>query len=347
MQNIKDVTQKISIIIPVYNTEKYLEECLDSVCNQTLKDIEIICINDGSPDNSEQILEKYAKQDKRIIVITQENKGISSARNTGIAYATGEYIYFLDSDDTIISTAMEKAYNTAEQYCLDMLFFDAEVVYESTKLKVKYKASEPYYQRKFNYGQPTTGINLFSKFIQNREFCVQACMYIIQRNFLQHNNLSFYEGILHEDELFTFQALLLSLQAMHISERLFCRKFREGSIMTTPRDIKNFLGVFICFKEQLFFIKKYDLDIAEILIHINNISNMICEEYYSFHNEQKVAIKKYIDFEDVYTQIIFKTLFRSSKLKDVCKQYYLTRLLWNTLRYIKNILRVFYAKYKR
>lgn len=97
--------------MPVYNTGRYLAECLDSVINQTFNDIEIICINDGSIDNSAEILEKYAKKDSRIKIITQKNSGVVVARNNGIAHATAELIYPLDSDDIIDPTCLEKLYN--------------------------------------------------------------------------------------------------------------------------------------------------------------------------------------------------------------------------------------------
>lgn len=95
------ITPKVSIIVPVYNVENYLRKCLDSLINQTLKNIEIICINDGSTDNSLSILEEYASKDERIIVINQENAGVSSARNRGLEIATGEYIAFVDADDSV------------------------------------------------------------------------------------------------------------------------------------------------------------------------------------------------------------------------------------------------------
>ena len=106
---------KVSVIIPVYNTEKYLEKCLYSVCNQTLSDIEIICINDCSTDNSREILNKYAADDERIKIINfEENKGAAAARNAGIDAATGEYIGFVDSDDYPDLDFYEKLYNKAE-----------------------------------------------------------------------------------------------------------------------------------------------------------------------------------------------------------------------------------------
>lgn len=102
---------KISVIIPIYNVERYLGRCLDSVCSQTFNDIEIICVNDCSPDNSAQILQEYAERDKRIKIVNREkNGGLSAARNTGFSVAAAEYIYFLDSDDWIELDFLEKMY---------------------------------------------------------------------------------------------------------------------------------------------------------------------------------------------------------------------------------------------
>ena len=105
---------KVSIVIPVYNVEEYLRRCLDSVVNQTLRDIEIICINDGSTDNSSHILAEYQSKENRLRVISQKNGGQSKARNAGLEVATGEYIYFLDSDDYIKTYALEKLYTIAK-----------------------------------------------------------------------------------------------------------------------------------------------------------------------------------------------------------------------------------------
>jgi len=112
---------KVSVIIPVYNTEKYLGECLDSVLKQTLSDIEIICIDDGSTDNSLKILNKYAKKDKRIKIITQKNSGVINARNNAIAQAVSEYIYPLDSDDIISPDCLEKLYNAIQSGKADVI----------------------------------------------------------------------------------------------------------------------------------------------------------------------------------------------------------------------------------
>ena len=127
-ENIDDINNKIerpkvSIVIPVYNVEPYLRECLDSVKNQTLKEIEIICVDDGSPDNCGAILDEYAQNDKRFKVIHQENQGLSGARNTGLDNITGEYVIFLDSDDYLDLNACEELYKTAKSHNLDVLRF--------------------------------------------------------------------------------------------------------------------------------------------------------------------------------------------------------------------------------
>lgn len=126
----------VSIIIPVYNVEKYLPRCLDSIINQTYTQLEIICVNDGSPDNSSAILEEYAKKDNRVKIINQENKGLSGARNTGIEAATGEYIVFLDSDDWMDEEALEAAVAKAENADTVMWGYVREFAEKSIEKKI-------------------------------------------------------------------------------------------------------------------------------------------------------------------------------------------------------------------
>ena len=116
-----DMAPKLSVVVPVYNVENYLSKCLDSILKQTLEDIEIICVNDGSTDGSANILQDYKKKDPRIIVLEQENQGLGAARNTGIRTARGEYIGFVDSDDFIEPTMYEKLYEKACKFQLDIV----------------------------------------------------------------------------------------------------------------------------------------------------------------------------------------------------------------------------------
>ena len=138
---------KVSVIIPVYNVEKYLRECLESVINQTLKDIEIICINDGSTDKSYEILKEYAKLDHRIRILNQSNMGQSAARNRGLEIAKGKYVYFMDSDDWLEKDALKCLTDISESKNLQILYFDGKTFLESDELKTKYSHMIGVYER--------------------------------------------------------------------------------------------------------------------------------------------------------------------------------------------------------
>lgn len=136
---------KVSVIIPVYNVEKYLPACLDSVLGQTLREIEVICVNDGSTDKSPEILQEYAKKDSRIIVINQENKGLGSARNRAIEIAKGEYIGFVDSDDYIDADFYEKLYNAALKHNAEIAAAGYRRVSSSSKsIRLRFKNEKLY-----------------------------------------------------------------------------------------------------------------------------------------------------------------------------------------------------------
>lgn len=120
---IKNTEIKVSVIIPVFNASKHLSKTLDSISNQTLKELEIICIDDGSTDNSPEILKNYADKDKRLIIISQKNQGVSAARNAGLSIAKGKYIQFVDSDDILKSEAIQKSYKNAQETNADITLF--------------------------------------------------------------------------------------------------------------------------------------------------------------------------------------------------------------------------------
>ena len=127
MENIK-----VSVILPVYKTEPYLRQCLDSIVNQTLKEIEIICINDSSPDNSLSILEEYAARDPRIRILTQPNGGAGAARNNGMRHAHGKYLSIVDSDDFFEPAMLEEAYKKAEEISADFVVFRSDQYFTET-----------------------------------------------------------------------------------------------------------------------------------------------------------------------------------------------------------------------
>ena len=127
-------TKEISIIVPIYNAEKFLPEAIESLINQTFKDIEIILVNDGSPDGSQKICEKYAEKDERIIVVNKENGGLADARNAGMKVATGKYIMFLDADDMFEPDSCENMYKVIEKNNADYVIGNYQNCYEDGTL---------------------------------------------------------------------------------------------------------------------------------------------------------------------------------------------------------------------
>lgn len=216
---------KFSIIIPVYNVEQYLRECLDSVLGQTYSDWEAICVNDGSTDGSAAILEEYVVKDKRFKIVTQPNGGLSSARNTGMEVAKGDYIVFLDSDDWLELDALETLAKNLDGE--DMLCFSGRRYFEDEK---KYRQSDNLNERSYSSGMDYYNGNA----LQSRDFafvCVVLRAY--RRDFLVHNHLLFKQGIYHEDNLFTPMACYYAQKVKQINICLYDYRVRANSIMTT------------------------------------------------------------------------------------------------------------------
>lgn len=249
----------ISVIIPVYNVEKYLRECLESIINQTFSEIEIICINDGSTDNSSGILEEYKKIDERIIVLTQDNSGASVARNTGLRMARGRYICFVDSDDMLIPTALEKLFETSEKDKLDILFFCPQMLYEDEKMKLKNNLDE-YFDKKNEYLGVKTGRQLFCEMQENNEFVLAGCLCFLKRDFMENNKIFFYEGIIFEDNIFLIQCCLLAMRTSFIVDKLYIYRIRKDSVMTRERSLNCLRSRLICIEETLRMFYTYGLD---------------------------------------------------------------------------------------
>ncbi len=258
---------KISVIIPVYNTEQYLYEAISSITQQTLPDIEIICVNDGSTDSSREILGEFAKKDSRIVLIDQENKGLSGARNTGLAKATGEYIYFFDSDDVLERDALEVCYQECVASNLDILYFDAHVFYTTKALESRF----PHYKAKFTRNVAPIGVVTGQQMLVHMKdkFLVPVWVHLYRRDFIQKHQLSFYEGIIYEDNLFSMKAALLAVRVQYKNRVLFHYRIRENSIMTRPLEVRNVRSYFICYFELLLFLKEITFENKEVLRQVS------------------------------------------------------------------------------
>lgn len=216
---------KVSVIIPVYNVEKYIAKCLDSVLAQTFSDIEIICVNDGSTDNSLQILTEYANKDERIKIITKPNGGLFSARHVGMVSAVGEYILFVDSDDWIDRTLIEKTIDKIRETNVDVVVFGAYSVKDSNILSGMYsvnKIPEKYKGKKLSIEDYKNNLFVFPP---------TAWCKLYRKKFIDDNNIKFQEIKDGEDQLFYLHTILCAKNLFVLNENLYYYiKNRAGAI---------------------------------------------------------------------------------------------------------------------
>lgn len=250
---------KISVIIPVYNVEKYLKRCLDSIINQTFKDLEIICINDGSTDNSAQILDEYANKDSRIKIITQPNSGLSATRNKGINIAQGEFISFIDSDDWIAENFYEKLYKTAIKYDADMAVCG---IIRLSEYRKKYL---------LQFQKEIILENSDKKF----EICnIPDINYVWNKIYkldkIRKYNLKFLEGYVYEDVLFTPQTVFYLKKLVTVPHTYYyywrtpnsivSKKSNKKDLEHTKKLALEFIEKHkICIEEHITKVKRYKL----------------------------------------------------------------------------------------
>ncbi|MBR2735192.1 MAG: glycosyltransferase [Clostridia bacterium] len=219
---------KVSVIVPVYNTEKYLDECLESIENQTLREIEIICVNDGSKDGSQDVLERHARSDSRVKLINQENAGVAAARNHGLRAAKGDYVAFVDSDDVIVPWAYEKLYASAKKYRVNVVASELTKFEDGTDPDInsmEHDDSKVSFCRRRKYQNP------FYDMVDNTAFMVTK---IYRRSFLSENNIWFKEGVTHyEDGLFNFLVFARLREIVQDKNPFYCYRIdRPGSAVT-------------------------------------------------------------------------------------------------------------------
>ena len=240
----------VSVVMPIFNVEKYLQATLDSVLGQTLNSIEIICVVDGATDGSLQIVLDAANSDNRVVPCIQDNMGQAAARNHGASIACGQYIYFMDSDDLLEKNALSRAFCYAQQNELDVLYFDGRCIFEEEASDLALSLRDKY-QRKSGeaYSGISTGIDMFVQMSSNDDIEVSPCLQIIRRDYLVQSGICFHEGTIHEDNAFTLGLMLSSSQVGYLHEQLFIRRYRAGSTMTAKESFANAYGYFVAFAD--------------------------------------------------------------------------------------------------
>ena len=278
----------ISVIIPVYNVEDYLIECLESVFDQTYKNIEIIAINDGSTDNSLGILEDYASSNKNLRVISQENSGQSVARNVGINLARGTYIYFLDSDDYIAPETFEHLIRKMEKYNLDLIRFGAEPFFD--KVDKRMNSNQYDFSKKFDTNKIyKNGEHLK---INTETFWPSPVLYMVRKDSLVKNDILFKPHIIHEDVLFTLEVFLNASRGMYDATYYYKRRYRPNSVMTSETKLsskKSFDSRCIILDELNKMLMRYKSKPERKLItkRINTVMTALIYEYQNLDRNYK------------------------------------------------------------
>ena len=303
---------RLSVIIPVYNVENYLSQCMDSVCGQTFEDIEIICVNDGSTDKSLDILKDHQKKDSRIQIISQENKGQSASRNIGLNMAKGEYIYFMDSDDYLVNDAFEQLFSFCKDKEFDFIMFKI-IKFDDDTLK---EIDDNYYS--MPYLKERVGMNSFDYSDVDDmalELCVNPQGKLFRHDFIR--DIRFPEGLIYEDNVF-FTHALFKADNIYFYDEFLLNKRRHSTSTTSSISIKS-------------------LDTIEI----TNMLLDLCEEY--GHPKHKKELY-YRIFHNIYQ--IFKKADESQKeefFKKIKHDYLKSKAKWESDDYFKNKLK---AKYK-
>ena len=261
---------KLSIIVPIYNVEAYLVDCLASIEGQTNKEFEVILVNDGSTDKSGKIAQDYKQRHDNVKYIEQKNLGLSEARNAGLRYAEGEYILFIDSDDWIESNTVETLFSNMTEKP-EVILFSGCKKFESEKDKCEHFGPVHVLQG------INKGLEVFCYLRENKEYSTCVILQCVKREFLEVNKIKFYPGILHEDHLYTFEVLVNANHVLMLSKELYNYRIRENSIMTIDgRNYERYISWVVIFSELVM------ISNSEIIYHNNKFVHayiMWCGEY--------------------------------------------------------------------
>lgn len=227
--SMKQNTPSVSVIIPLFNGEEYLDALLNSVIHQTLKSIEIIIIDDGSTDNSISIIRDAQKDDERIFLLSQPNLGPSTARNNGLNHAKGKWIWFADSDDWVDPFALERWVNYAEQNKLDFLVGNG---FKFSRSPEKNKNTTLLDKQK--WGKIISGPEWITSAVKNNEWPHYVWLQLIDHEFLKKSNVRFMEGIYHEDIIWTLDLSLSAKRVGFFETPMYGYRINHTSIMSNP-----------------------------------------------------------------------------------------------------------------
>lgn len=290
---------KYSIIIPVYNVEEYLDRCLKSILNQTYSNYEVIIVNDGSPDNSDNIIKSYEKEDKRFKGYKKVNGGLSDARNYGLKYATGDYLIFIDADDYIENNYLEKVNDVLEKNKdIDVLKFKIKLVDEGENLI------------RMENGLNKEGVTSFDELVK-LEFLEPAWSYVYKLSFWKENNFTYLKGMIHEDFGLTPEILMKANKIYYLNSYLYNYVQRNGSIMSSNNKEKLHKKAYDMLYQYDRLIKiNYNKDTK---VYKSFLANALISKTNTLDKEEQKKYKEELRKRKVIDNLIDNTLKRKIK----------------------------------
>lgn len=303
-----ELENKISIVVPIYNTAEFLERCLDSILVQTYKNFEVLMINDGSTDSSREICEKYCKFDSRFRLINQENSGLSESRNRGIREATGDFIVFIDSDDYIIGNHLESNLKFINKFGVDMVISSYYIVKDSEKMNP-------------NFREPNIGTISSEKAIEellDGSFGNYSWKIFASKNIYTEHNITYPRGRQFEDIATTYKLLANSRKIYMSSKKIYYYFQRENSI-THVHNETDLSDIIATFSEMRSFIKKiYPVLEPKVLKYEFNMIFMLIIRLKNWENQVTPSFSKtekaYMDRAMYRLRQILKSRYGKSRL---------------------------------
>ena len=303
------------IVVPGYNASPYLEDLAHSLSRQTYTGPKtVVFVNDGSSDDTLQVMESLDIEGFQKHVITIEHAGLSATRNVGLSWvfnnANDGYILFLDADDMLEDNAMQIIAEDMVLDDLDILAYSTHPFYENRDLERQFPTFKTYYRRSGSYPEILTGPDYLSAVLPNCDFRPSVCLQAFSVSFLKQNSLSFLPGIIHEDNLFSFEALLLANKVRYIDKELHIRRIRAGSIMTASAKAASLDGYFHCITEAIYFMNRNRIGTAsskDCAAVIEMWQNAAIDHYNVLSKEQIEELKSSYATSE---QVLFTTLIQ-------------------------------------
>ena len=295
---------KYSFIVPVYNTEKYLKKCLDSLVNQTYKDFEIIVVNDGSTDKSSSIISKYQKKYKNIIVINKENEGLSMARNRGVQKSSGKYIIFVDSDDYVSNKLLEE---------VDKKIDDSDILrFQIATEDEEYTKINEYHEEGF---ESMCGYDAF-RYLSSYHFVEPAWCYVIRKNYYIENKFSFKKGVYHEDFGLIPYVIYKARKVKSIDFIGYYYIQRNGSIMNNndyKKTVKKAFDMLEQYKTMRLFAKNINIKNNLDDYFLSYISNSVIVKARELKKDEKKVYINELKKLNVFDGVLVNTRIRRFK----------------------------------